>query len=69
MKLFNIIDKTGRKIHLSKERWRHIRIEHPEINAFSHNDIELANAIATLIVVAVENDELYKRVNKERENL
>ncbi len=24
-------DKSGREIHLSKERWSHIRIEHPEI--------------------------------------
>ena len=29
--IFDIKDKSGRKIHLSKERWRHIRIEHPEI--------------------------------------
>ncbi len=30
--VFEIIDKTGRKIHLSKERWgEHIRQIHPEI--------------------------------------
>ena len=29
--IFDIIDKTDRKIHLSKERWSHIRMEHPEI--------------------------------------
>jgi hypothetical protein len=30
--VFEIIDKTGRKIHLSKERWgEHIRLEHPNI--------------------------------------
>ncbi|MBU2503675.1 MAG: hypothetical protein KJ879_01310 [Nanoarchaeota archaeon] len=30
--IFEIIDKTGRKIHLSKERWgKHIRLLHPEI--------------------------------------
>ena len=29
--IFEVIDKSGRKIHLSKERWSHIRIEHPEI--------------------------------------
>ena len=29
--VFEIIDKTKRKIHLSKERWKHIRKEHPEI--------------------------------------
>jgi len=30
--IFEIIDKSGRKIHLSKERWgKHIRLIHPEI--------------------------------------
>ena len=29
--VFEVKDKIGRKIHLSKERWKHIRIEHPEI--------------------------------------
>ena len=30
-KIFEIVDKTGRKIYLSKERWKHIATEHPEI--------------------------------------
>ena len=29
--IFEILDKTGRKIHLSQERWKHIRIKHPEV--------------------------------------
>ncbi len=29
--LFEITDKTGKKIHLSKERWNHIRKKHPEV--------------------------------------
>ena len=29
--VFEIIDKTGRKIHLSKERWTHIRLKHPNV--------------------------------------
>lgn len=29
--IFQVTDKTGRKIHLSKERWSHIRTEHREI--------------------------------------
>ncbi len=29
--VFETTDKTGRKIHLSKERWSHIRKKHPEI--------------------------------------
>ena len=31
MNLFEIVDKSGRKIGLSQERWKHIKIEHPEI--------------------------------------
>ena len=29
--VFEIIDKSGRKIILTKERWRHIRKKHPEV--------------------------------------
>jgi len=29
--IFEIIDKSGRKIHLSSERWSHINLEHPEV--------------------------------------
>ena len=29
--IFEIVDKTGRRVHLSNERWRHIRIDHPDI--------------------------------------
>ena len=30
--IFKIRDKRGREIHLSKERWTHIRKNHPEVN-------------------------------------
>ena len=30
--IFEILDKNGRKIHLSKERWSHIVNDHPEIS-------------------------------------
>ena len=29
--VIEIFDKTKRKIHLSKERWRYIRKKHPEV--------------------------------------
>ena len=29
--VFEIKDKTGRKIHLSKERWNHIVAKHPDM--------------------------------------
>lgn len=31
MNLFEITDKTGRNIHLSSERWKHIRRDHPDV--------------------------------------
>lgn len=29
--LFEVTNKSGRKIHLTKERWAHIRKKHPEV--------------------------------------
>ncbi len=29
--IFELVDKTGRKIHLTKERWAHIRKDHPQV--------------------------------------
>jgi hypothetical protein len=31
MIVFEVIDKTGRKIRLTDKQWRHIRQDHPEI--------------------------------------
>lgn len=29
--LLEVVDKSGRKIHLTRERWSHIRKDHPEV--------------------------------------
>ena len=29
--IFEVTDKTGRKVRLTKERWSHIRRDHPEV--------------------------------------
>ncbi|MEK6926254.1 MAG: hypothetical protein AABW50_03165 [Nanoarchaeota archaeon] len=29
--VFEVADKSGRKIHLSKKQWSHIRKKHPEV--------------------------------------
>ncbi|MBS3138367.1 hypothetical protein J4207_01540 [Candidatus Woesearchaeota archaeon] len=34
MRIFEIVDKTGRKIYLTDERWRHINEEHPEMSPY-----------------------------------
>ncbi len=30
--IFEITDKTSRKIHLAKERWKHITLKHPNMS-------------------------------------
>mgnify|MGYP001613027425 FL=1 len=30
--IFEVEDKSGRKIHLSNERWKHIAAEHPKLS-------------------------------------
>ena len=32
--IFDIIDKTGRKIRLTTEQWSHIRKKHPEVENY-----------------------------------
>jgi len=32
--IFEIIDKTGRKIRLTKRQWKHIRKKHPEVDKY-----------------------------------
>lgn len=32
--LFEITDKSGRKVHLSEKQWAHIRKKHPEVEDF-----------------------------------
>ena len=29
--IFEILDKTERKVHLSEERWKHIKQDHPNV--------------------------------------
>ncbi len=32
--IFELTDKTGRKIHLTKERWNHITMKHPYMSNY-----------------------------------
>lgn len=32
--IFEIKDKLGKDVHLSKERWRHIREYHPDVESY-----------------------------------
>ncbi len=44
-----------------------LNVEHPEVDAFTETDIQLAEAIAALIVVAVENAELFAQMEERVE--
>ena len=46
--IFEIVDKSRRKIRLPKERWKHIRIEHPEITEPEEIEQVLTNPIKIL---------------------
>jgi GAF domain-containing protein len=46
-----------------------LNIEHPEIDAFSENDRKLADAIANLAVVAIENVQTYEQLKRRRDEL
>lgn len=63
--IFEIKDKTGRNIYLSKERWKHI-LKHP----FMHNQIENIKATIKnpMIIRYYEEDEKVRYFYKEFKN-
>ena len=67
--IFEVIDKTGRKIHLSKERWSHITIKHTNMSD-KLRDLKKALANPTLIVPhkfdnTMRNYYLYYKLEKD----
>lgn len=65
--VFEIIDKTGRKIHITQERWKHITQEHSNVQ----NIEELKDVITTPIKITLsENDQdsvrYYGQFNKAK---
>ena len=64
--VFEVIDKSGRKIHLSKERWRHINTEHPELaNYFEELKETLVNPSKITTYIYDENIKYYYKYLKE----
>ena len=55
--VFEIVDKTGRKIHLSKTQWTHIREEHPHV--IETEDIENTLKINTVF----KSGQVQQRIN------
>ena len=41
--IFEIIDKKGKKIRLTSERWSHIRKKHPEVEDYGLIEETLSN--------------------------
>lgn len=54
MTIFEIIDKTGRYIRLSKERWAHITYHHPE---FSDQIKEIKEILKYPITITESDDD------------
>ena len=50
-----ITDKTGKKIFLTKERWSHIRKEHPEVTQ-EEIEITLKNPVK---IIQISEDKSY----------
>ncbi|MBI2574440.1 hypothetical protein HYV82_00985 [Candidatus Woesearchaeota archaeon] len=67
--VFEADDKSGRKIHLSKERWEHINHEHPEV-APHIEDIKdaLSKPLQIIKPEYDENIRYYYRYFKERQS-
>jgi len=67
-KIFAVVDKTGREIHLSKERWLHIRLEHPKIT--DYEEIENALKFPTKMVQSDRdvNVQWYYMYKKQKRN-
>ena len=62
--VFEIIDKTGRKIHLSKERWTHIKKNHPNVETYDIIEDTIKNHLKTISFE--ENVTIFYKYFKER---
>jgi|TARA_B100000315_G_C14446355_1_gene526974 hypothetical protein len=57
--IFQTTDKSGRKIHLSKERWNHINQEHPEVSEYLEEIKETLKSPTKLKEVDYDEDIRY----------
>ena len=67
--IFEVEDKSGRKIHLSDERWKHLNQEHPEVAPYLEELKEtLKNPVKVTAYELDENIRYYYKYFKERES-
>ena len=59
--VFEIIDKSGRKIRLTDKQWSHIRQDHPEIENFIWWKVREEEKVADLVA---GSKILHKRLSK-----
>ncbi len=67
--VFEVVDKSGRKIHLSKERWEHITVKHMNTSD-KLEDVKRALTNPTLIIPQKYNEDIknyyfYYKLEKE----
>ncbi len=64
---FEVEDKTGRRIRLTKERWKHITQEHPNIQNFEELKETLINPLKIMpSTYDPENVQYYYKFNKKK---
>jgi hypothetical protein len=69
MIVFEVIDRSERKIHLSTERWKHINQEHPEVADYLEEIQEtLKNPIKITHYSDDESVKYYYKYFKNRES-
>ena len=67
--IFEVEDKSGRKIHLSDERWKHLNQEHPEVAPYLEDIKEtLKNPVKITTYEFNENVRYYYKYFKERKS-
>jgi len=67
--IFEVKDKSGRRIHLSGERWLHINQEHPEVADYLEELEETIKNPAKITTHSIdENVKYYYQYFKNRES-
>jgi hypothetical protein len=66
--IFEVEDKSGRKIHLSDERWKHLNQEHPEVAPYIEDIKDILKNPLKIIAYELDNSiKYYYKYFKERE--
>jgi len=64
--ILEVVDKTGRRIHLSKTQWIHIRKKHPEVENYEEIEETLKNPLKITSYKPDQSMEYYYRYFKNK---